>query len=324
MPQSSPIATHRKPDYHLLTMAPPNPLTAALATAAFAPGTPVAIATVDRRGRVKSAVTGVWPDGTPVTPDDRFYAASLTKQITGAAVAILVRDGKLDADAPIATWLRGLPDWSRTITARQLLHHTSGLPAFGVLEHQLPGHWTTEAVLDALRRVPAPTPGPHAYCNVGYVLLAELVAAVSGEPFPAFAERHLGIGCPADPLAMPQLALLGSRLPLSLGDGGLWTSAREFALWLHRCNRDEYGIEALVTASHPDAPDYGWGLGIRSFRGQPMFIHGGSWPGAFSKAARCPTLGIGVVVMTAADSNALVLPLVDAMLDAMASHPNLG
>jgi len=299
-------------------------LAAALASAGFPSGTPVTLATVNQSGRVETAVAGAWPDGSAVTSDDRFYAASLTKQVTGAAIAVLVRDGKLDADAPIATWLRGLPDWSRSVTVRQLLHHTSGLPAVGVLESQLPGHWTTEAVLDALHRVPAPTHGPHAYCNVGYVLLAELVAAVSGEPFPAFAERRLGIGFSADPLAMPQLALLGSRLPLSLGDGGLWTSAREFARWLHRCNRDEYGIEALVTAPHPDAPDYGWGLGLRSFRSHPMFIHGGSWPGAFSKAVRSPALGIGVVVMTAAGSNALVLPLVDAVLDAMASRQNLG
>ncbi len=299
-------------------------LATALAAAGLAPATPASIATVDRSGQVETAVMGAWPDGSAVTDADRFYAASLTKQVTGAAIAILVRDGRLDADAPIGAWLRGLPDWSQTVTARQLLHHTSGLPPAGVLENQLPGHWTTEAVLDALRRVPAVAPGPHAYCNVGYVLLAELVGAVSGEPFQAFVERHLGVTFPADPLALPQLALLGGRLPLSHGDGGLWSSPRDFALWLHRNNRDAYGIEALVTAPHPDAPDYGWGIGRRSFQGEPMYIHGGSWPGAHSKAVRCPTLGLGIVVMTAADSNEHVLPLVDALLSAMASRAELG
>lgn len=299
-------------------------LTAALASADFPPGTPVSLATVDRTGRVETAVAGAWPYGQSVTPDDRFYAASLTKQVTGAAIAVLVRDGRLDPDAPIATWLHALPGWGQTVTARQLVHHISGLPGFGVLENQLPGHWTTEAVLDALQRVPAVTPGTHAYCNVGYVLLAELVGAVSGERFQSFAERHLGIRFPADPLVMPQLPLMGSRLPLSHGDGGLWSTPSDFALWLHRNNRDAYGIEALVTGSHPDAPDYGWGIGLRSYGGHDMFIHGGSWPGAYSKAVRCPALGIGVVVMTAADSNALVLPLVDALLDAMASRAEFG
>ena len=300
-------------------MAPSHILAATLTAAGFPPGTPASIATVDRAGRVETAAIGVWPNGSPVTVADPFYGASLTKQVTGAAIAVLVRDGKLDPDAPIATWLRNLPGWGQTVTARQLVHHTSGLPGFGVPENQLPGHWTTEAVLAALPRLPEPTPGPHAYCNVGYVLLAELVAAISGEPFPAFVERHLGIPFPTDPLSFPQLPMLGSRLPLSLGDGGLWVSPRDFALWLHRNNRDEFGIEALVTASHPDAPDYGWGLGLRSFRNEPLYIHSGSWTGAFSKAARCPALGIGVVVMTAAESNALVLPLVDALLSTLAS-----
>ena len=304
-------------------MAPSDTLVDLLAAVGFPPGIPASVAAVDRTGRVETAVVGNWPDGRAVTPDDRFYAASLTKQVTGAAIAVLVRDGKLDPDMGIATWLRGLPGWSRTVTPRQLLHHTSGLPGFGVLENQLPGHWTTEAVLDALQRVPSATPGPHAYCNVGYILLAELVGAVSGEPFPVFAERHLGVGFQPDPLIMPQLPLLGSRLPLSLGDGGLWTSACDFALWLHRSNRNDFGIEALITAPGSDAPDYGWGIGLRSYRGHPLFIHGGSWPGAHSKAARCPALGIGVVVMTAAESNTLVLPLVDAMLDAMASRAEL-
>lgn len=298
-------------------MAQIKTLAEALADSGFNPGTPASIATVDREGHVETAVMGSWSNGRPVTEGDKFYAASLTKQITGAAAAILVRDGQLDPDAPIARWMPDLPAWSHIITTRQLLHHTSGLPGFGVLENQLPGHWTTEGVLNALHSVPVASAGPHSYSNVGYVLLAELVAAVSGETFEAFAEYHLGIAFPADPLAMPQLKLMSSRLPLSHGDGGLWCCPRDFALWLHRNNRDEYGIEALVTAPHPDALDYGWGIGLRYFGGQPMYIHGGSWPGAFSKAVRCPAIGVGVVAMTAAESNALVLPLIEAVLSAL-------
>ena len=76
-------------------------LAALLARAAIPERTPVAMARLDRSGVIEDAVAGTWPDGAAVTPDDRFYAASLAKQVTGAAVAVLVRAGKLDPDAPV-------------------------------------------------------------------------------------------------------------------------------------------------------------------------------------------------------------------------------
>lgn len=264
-------------------MAQMQTLAEALAESGFNPGTPASIATVDREGHVETAVMGSWFDSRPVTEDDKFYAASLTKQVTGAAAAILVRDGQLDPDAPIARWMPDLPAWSHNITTRQLLHHTSGLPGFGALENQLPGHWTTEGVLNALHSVPAVSPGPYSYSNVGYVLLAELVAAVSGETFEAFAKFHLGIAFPADPLAMPQLKLMSSRLPLSHGDGGLWCCPRDFAFWLHRNNRDEYGIEALVTSPHADALDYGWVSAFAISEVSPCMFTGAVGPVPFRR-----------------------------------------
>ena len=54
----------------------------------------------------------------PVTLETNFRLASLTKQFTAAAAAVLVRRGLLDYDAPDA----------RGITIRHLLNHTSGWP----------------------------------------------------------------------------------------------------------------------------------------------------------------------------------------------------
>ena len=54
-----------------------------------------------------------------VRPTDRFYSASLAKQITGAAAAVLVREGRLDPDLPVAHYLPNLPGWAEDITAHQ-------------------------------------------------------------------------------------------------------------------------------------------------------------------------------------------------------------
>lgn len=75
----------------------------------------------------------------PLTPDTILYAASITKAAFAYYVLMLVDEGRIDLDAPIATYLpKPLPDYPRyadlavddrwkTITARRLLTHSSGL-----------------------------------------------------------------------------------------------------------------------------------------------------------------------------------------------------
>lgn len=290
-------------------------LAAALASAGLPEGTPAGIATVNGDGRVSCAAVGAWPNGKPVTPADPFYVASLAKQVTGATLALLVRDGKLDPDAPIARYLTGFPDWSRTIIARQLAHHTAGLSG-PALEARIRGDWTTEAVLAALRTTTGSRAAGFTYSNAGYILLAELIAAVAGQSFASFVADRFGLDFAVDP-AFPQVALLGSKLPLSHGDGGLWTTVADFAAWLHRQNQDQFGIEALVTSPGAGAADYGWGLGIGTFRGSALYRHGGQWRGASAMAARCPALGIGVVAVAAQDEIGPLDALVDTVLNAM-------
>ena len=135
-------------------------LAAALAGAGLPEGTPATIATIDRAGHIQTAVSGRWPNGQAVTAADRFYAASLAKQVTGAALALLVRDGRLDPDAGVATYLRALPAWGDVITARQLAHHVAGIPR-DVIEAKVHGHWTDEAVMRALGELTDLTPGDH-------------------------------------------------------------------------------------------------------------------------------------------------------------------
>lgn len=70
---------------------------------ALASEVPLAIAVCNGAGQVAEVARGSWPDGRLVRPTDRFYAASLAKQVTGAAAAVLVREGRLDPDLPVAT-----------------------------------------------------------------------------------------------------------------------------------------------------------------------------------------------------------------------------
>jgi CubicO group peptidase (beta-lactamase class C family) len=265
---------------------------------------------------------GVWPDGRPVAVADRFYGASLAKQVTGAAIALLARRGDLDIDRPIGDVLLDLPAWRREVTSRHLLHHLGGLPEMDELGG--PGHRTSARVLTALAGSPNLVSVPGAafrYSNAGYICLATIVERVSGMSFDLFARRDL-----FDPLALtdidvdatpscPQLAGMGDVLPLSFGDGGLWTSAPAFADWLDHQNRDALGIASLVQQpgrlNDGTPTDYGWGIGLRKLAGHDLFIHGGGWPGAYSKAVRSPSLGLSIVALAATDTQAGVIALVD-------------
>ncbi len=67
------------------------------------------------------------PCSRPVRPHQPYDLASLTKVLCTTPLALaLVGRGLLDLDAPVTRWL---PDAPVGVSARQLLDHSSGLPA---------------------------------------------------------------------------------------------------------------------------------------------------------------------------------------------------
>lgn len=290
---------------------------------------PLALAVCNGAGQVEEVARGSWPGGRLVRPTDRFYAASLAKQITGAATAVLVRDGRLDPDLPVTHYLPDLPEWAGDITARHLAHHTAGLPGAGEVE-PADDDWTDAFVLTALQQIPELISRPgtnYLYSNLGYFLLARIVARVVGSAFSHFTTSRLfeplgldGMGfVKGDTSDFPQACLMGRSQPLTMGDGGLWATAGSFSKWLHHQNRDTLGIADLVTVPgkliNGDLVQYGWGLGLRQHHGQPLFIHGGQWNGCTAKAVRSPTTGIAIVAMSSGASQEELSALVDTVLD---------
>ena len=114
-----------------------------------------------------------------------FFLASLTKGIVATAVMRYVDEGRLDLDTPLG---RYLPEMAQSdagsVSARQVLTHTSGLPDMPVdsLRTERPTYegamrWVREA--DRLAE-----PGAsYTYNSVTFMLLAEVMAVLSGTPF---------------------------------------------------------------------------------------------------------------------------------------------
>lgn len=146
--------------------------------------------------------------GTPALPEQSFRIASITKTFTATAVLLLVDDGRVELDAPVARYLGRLvdplPD-GRRATVRSLLSMTSGFPdyagrgdgpfAASVLTPQRV--WTTAQLVRAAARYEPSPRGSFSYSNTNYVLLGELVARESGMRFGAFVRQRI-----LDPLGM--------------------------------------------------------------------------------------------------------------------------
>jgi CubicO group peptidase (beta-lactamase class C family) len=301
-----------------------------VAAAGFEAPTPVAVAACSRDGAHWTHVQGSWPDGSAADAHDRFYTASLSKQVTGAVVAVLARQRRFDPDAPVGRFVPSLPGWAEQLTTRQLLHHRGGLPPDHELGFAMDRDWTNGVAMATVRQVrTVAADAPYVYSNLGYVLVARVVESVVGLPFGNAARtlvlQPLGLDAMSfeDDLAgFRQTSLMGPGLPLSRGDGGLWATAGAFVSWLDHQNRDTLGIAGIVQSGMPLADgstgDYGWGIGLRAFRGLPLYIHGGEWRGATAKAVRSPRLGIGAAVLTAGAAWRNIDALVDRMLDALA------
>jgi CubicO group peptidase (beta-lactamase class C family) len=129
----------------------------------------------------------------PVDADETLYdLASLTKAVaTTTAVMVLVDDGKMRLDDPIARWLPHFTGRGREkVTVRQVLTHTAGLPAaMPVRDFGSAG--------DRLFRVVASVdlvddPGAAVlYSDVGFVLLGLAAGNAAGQPLPAFLRKRV-------------------------------------------------------------------------------------------------------------------------------------
>lgn len=137
------------------------------------------------------------PGAPAVTPGTVFDAASLTKVLaTAPSILLLVEEGKLGLDAKLAAYFPECAGGGKdAITIRQLLTHTSGLPAG--LRATLDGSgalWRgdatafTLACAQSLKHAPGSS---FTYSDINYVLLGQLVRRVSGMSIDAFARQRI-------------------------------------------------------------------------------------------------------------------------------------
>ena len=136
----------------------------------------------------------------PVDTHTGFRIASISKQFTAAAILLLMEEGRLSLDDPLA---RFIPDFPRAdiMTLRQLLSHTAGLDDYlsgrhaDMLTTAQTHDYTQQGLLEAIKtsdplfRCP---PGMKwVYSNTGFALLGIVVERLSGLSLAAFCRQRL-------------------------------------------------------------------------------------------------------------------------------------
>ena len=131
----------------------------------------------------------------PVTTDTVFEIGSITKQFTATAIMMLVDQGKIGLDDKISRYREGLPEAWRTVTIRQLLSHTSGIPDYEAIMGygSYRNIMTADQVIALAASKPLDfTPGTQwHYSNTGYFLLTLALEKITGEPYIQFVREHI-------------------------------------------------------------------------------------------------------------------------------------
>jgi CubicO group peptidase (beta-lactamase class C family) len=167
----------------------------------------VVLARMPREGEVleHASVRGLAaarPERLPMRRDTVFDLASLTKPLaTASAVMLLVAEGRIDLDDPVAKHLPHFAERDKeTVTVRQLLTHASGLKPWRpfhevLLEREkktgqriIATPEAREMVIDRVcRSKRVHEPGAAAvYGDLDFIVLGALVEAVTSEPLDLF------------------------------------------------------------------------------------------------------------------------------------------
>ena len=151
----------------------------------------------------------------PITADATLNAFSVTKTFTALAILQLEEQGKLNINDTIAKYLDYYP-YGSSITIKQVLNHTSGLP------NPLPLKWVhllsedagfnyeefISAVVKDNNELDNEPGEKYSYSNIGYLLLGEVISKVSGMSYREYITENI-----ISKLNLDDGAYLGFEIP---------------------------------------------------------------------------------------------------------------
>jgi CubicO group peptidase (beta-lactamase class C family) len=265
--------------------------------------------------------------GIPNTPQMRFHLGSISKQFTAMALLILQSQDKLSVKDPICNTIANCPAAWQEITIHHLLTHTSGLsPRLDDIMATAASDPATPPdpayFIEITQGVPLETPPgkQYAYSNFGYILLAHIIEQVSGQSYASFLDETIftqlnmrdtgyedsssgvapGYANRYAVTAAPYVAL-----PISDGEGQLYSTTEDLFLWDQALNTDqllprtevEKMFEPFVRETEYPGFSYGYGWMKGEDHDRPV-VGGAGWNAGFATLyVQYPEDGLTLIVL---------------------------
>ncbi|MEE4330872.1 MAG: serine hydrolase [Wenzhouxiangella sp.] len=269
--------------------------------------------------------------GVPMQPTHIFRLASVTKQFAAAGLLALVDDGEVALDDPLSKFLPDYPVGD--VTIHQLLNHTSGIRSYTGIpgymsSERIRADLTTEELVAVFADEPVDfAPGEDfAYNNSGYVLAGAVIEAVTGKAWNDFLRERF-----FEPHGMDSIDAYSDTAIVPMRVAGYQGSAEDFenapfismtqphaagalsatAMDVDRWQQHLHGGDLLSVASYramltadevaadtQGGQDYGYGLVVGEWFGQPVYHHGGGINGFVTHALWLPEPELSVVVLS--------------------------
>ena len=264
----------------------------------------------------------------PATPAMHYAIGSISKQFTTACVMLLVQEGKMSLDDPVAKWFPELTR-SNEVTVRNLLSHTSGYQDYAPQDYTIPA-WTHATTANAIIHEWATKPldfdpgTQYQYSNTNFNIVGLIVEKVSGRPFWQFLSTRV-----LQPLGMTHTIdldtqhdqleptgymrnALGPLRPAIMeapgwyfADGGMAMPASDLLTWdISEMNRSLLApasytaMETEMKLRSGQGIGYGLGVAVGYRNGHRVVAHGGEVGGFVASNTVFPDDKIAVVVLT--------------------------
>lgn len=267
----------------------------------------------------------------PVDSTSPFHIASLSKQVTAAAIYKLVMENRIALTDDIRKYLPELPDFGHNITINHLIHHSSGLRDQWWI--QLLSGWrpndlvTEEDILNSLKRQRRLNFAPGSefmYSNTGYTLLGLIIRKVTGLTLREYADAVFfrPLGMRHTHFQSDHASIIKNRTAAYIPDGtggwkieipvfdtygatSLFTTVRDFATWekefYYHAGKDAGLLKMIYSPGRlNDGSDqlYAGGLMIDHHRGYKLYEHGGADAGYRSFMLRIPELQTSIILLS--------------------------
>jgi D-alanyl-D-alanine carboxypeptidase len=284
---------------------------------------------------------------TPAKPQMRYSIGSISKQFTASAILMLVEDGKMSLEDPLAKYLPNLAQ-GKEITVREILAQVSGYPDYWPQDY-VPAEMERPITADAILARWTPKldfkPGDKwEYSNTNYVIAGLIAEKVAGEPLMQFLQRRIfqplgmtsvvdidrGPLGPEDAAGYRRYALGPSRPAPKEGKGWLFAmgelamTAEDLAKWnISVMKRSVLSAKSYDQLERPfllndgDATHYGLGIGVTKVDDRRLLRHDGEVSGYTALSSIYPDDGVAIVVLTNEDAAG---PTIEGIADKIAKR----